>query len=121
MAQVLTETVAAVRRNEVRTPANLPVDRAPYTTLQSRIQAQLQIKQVAERERFARLINHSMKSAGGAHTLLADTGMELLLRASKSVPRLGGRILHTAMRLDVPKGLNHLPDELPQQAATELR
>jgi len=97
------------------------LERAPYTALNSRIQVRLQIKPIVERERFAQMINHSMKSAGCAQTLLADTGMELLRQASKGVPRQAGRILHTAIRLAVPKGLNHLPDELVQQAISELQ
>lgn len=58
---------------------------------------------------------------GLAQTLLADSGMEVLRQASKSLPRQAGRILRTAMRLAVPKALNHLPDELLQQAIEELR
>ena len=61
------------------------------------------------------------KTAGCQHTLLADSGMEVLRQASKGLPRIAGRILHTAMRLAVPKGLNHLPDDLLQQAIEELR
>jgi MSHA biogenesis protein MshM len=34
---------------------------------------------------------------------------------------LAGRILKTAMRMAVPKGLNHLPDDLLQQAIEALR
>jgi hypothetical protein len=40
-------------------------------------------------------------------------------KASKG--RQAGRILCTAMRLAVPKGLNHLPDEIVQQAIAELQ
>jgi len=41
--------------------------------------------------------------------------MEILRLASKGLPRQASRILFTAMRLAVLKGLNHLPDELLQQ------
>ena len=70
---------------------------------------------------FQLLIAHALKTAGCQHTLLADSGMELLRQASKGLPRQAGRILSTAMRLAVPKGLNHLPDELLQQAIAELQ
>ena len=65
--------------------------------------------------------NIRLKTAGCQHTLLADSGLELLRQASKGLPRQAGRILQTAMRLAVPKGLNHLPDDLLQQAIEELR
>jgi len=97
------------------------LERAPYAALHSRIQVRIQIKPVVERERFVQLIQHSLKSAGSQHTLLADSGMVLLRLASKGLPRQAGRILRTAMRLAVPKGLNHLPDEILQQAIGELQ
>ena len=95
--------------------------RAPYAALSSRIRVQVQIKPIMERERFAALVRHALKAAGAQHTLLADSGMELLRQASRGYPRKAGHILQTAMRLAVPKGLNHLPDELLQQAIEEAR
>jgi MSHA biogenesis protein MshM len=97
------------------------LERAPYAALYGRIQVRVHLKPVFERERFALLIGHALKTAGCAHTLLADSGMEVLRQASKGLPRQAGRILRTAMRLAVPKGLNYLPDDLLQQAIEELR
>ena len=97
------------------------LERAPYAALHSRIQVHVQLKPVLERERFALLIAHALKSAGCQHNLLADTGLEILRQASKGLPRQAGRILCTAMRVAMPKGLNHLPDELLQQAISELQ
>ena len=74
-----------------------------------------------ECERFVLLIQHALKTAGCQHTLLVHAGMDLLRQASKGLLRQAGRILCTAMRLAVPKGLNHLPDDLVQQAIAELR
>ncbi|OIQ92246.1 hypothetical protein GALL_258420 [mine drainage metagenome] len=97
------------------------LERAPYAALYSRIQVRVQIKPVVERERFALLIQHALKSSGCQHTLLADSGMEVLRQASKGLPRQAGRILRTAMRLAVPKGFNHIPDDLLHQAIAELQ
>jgi len=97
------------------------LDRAPYAPLAGRIQVRAQLKPVIERERFAQLIHHGLQAAGCQHTLLADSGLELLRHASGGLPRQAGRILRAALRLAVPKGLNHLPDDLIQQAVEELR
>jgi len=97
------------------------LDRPPYAALQSRIQVRVRLKPVIERERFQSLILHALKSAGCQQTLLADSGMELLRQASKGLPRQAGRILCTAMRLAMPRALNHLPDEIVQQAIGELQ
>jgi len=97
------------------------LERAPYAALAGRIQVRMHLKPVLERERFAALVQHALKEAGCQHTLLADSGMELLRQASQGLPRQAGRLLRATMRLAVPKGLNHLPDELLQQAIEELR
>ena len=97
------------------------LERTPYAALASRIQVRVRLNAVLERERFALLIAHALKSAGCQQTLMADSGLEILRQASKGLPRQAGRILCTAMRLAVPKGLNHLPDELLQQAIGELQ
>ena len=97
------------------------LDRAPYAALASRIQVRLRLKPIIERERFHSLVSQAFKQAGAQHTLLSDSGLELLRQAYRGLPRHAGRILKTSLQLALPKGLNHLPDELIQQAIEELR
>lgn len=97
------------------------LDRLPYAALASRIQVRVQLDPIVERERFEALITHALQAAGCTHSLLSDSGMELLRQASQGLPRYAGRLLKAAMQLAVPKGLNHLPDELLQQAMEELK
>ena len=94
--------------------------RAPYAALASRIQVRLNLKPIVERERFGPLIEHAFRHAGAQHTLLSDSGLELLRQASQGLPRKTGSILKTSMQLAMARGLNHLPDELIQQAIEEL-
>jgi MSHA biogenesis protein MshM len=94
--------------------------RAPYAALASRIQVRLNLKPIVERERFNPLIEHAFRHAGTQHTLLSDSGLELLRQASQGLPRKAGSILKTSMQLAMAKGLNHLPDEIIQQAIEEL-
>jgi type II secretory pathway predicted ATPase ExeA len=97
------------------------LNRTAYAALAGRIQIRLQLLPIAERERFTELITHALKAVGCQHTLLADSGMELLRHASQGLPRQAGRILKNTMQLAYTKGLNHLPDELLQQAIESLR
>ena len=97
------------------------LERAPYTALAGRFQVRVQLKPIIERERFKNLIEHTFRQAGAQQTLMSDSGIELLRQASRGLPRQAGHILKTSMRLAVPKGLNHLPDELIQQAIEEVR
>ena len=93
------------------------MERAPYAALAGRIQVRMHRKPVLERERFAARVQHAFKEVRYQHTLLADSGMELLRLAAQGLPRHAGRLL----RLAVPKGLNPLPNELLQQAIEALR
>jgi type II secretory pathway predicted ATPase ExeA len=96
------------------------LERAPYAALASRIQVRLHLRPITNRERFNQLVTHAFRQAGAQQTLLSDSGLELVRQASQGLPRQAGRILKTSLRLAVPKGLNHLPDELIQQAIEEL-
>ena len=92
----------------------------PPDSCNGRIQLRLSLGPIVERERFASLIEHAFRRAGAQHTLLSDSGLELLRQASQGLPRKAGTILKTSMQLAMVKGLNHLPDELIQQAIEEL-
>jgi type II secretory pathway predicted ATPase ExeA len=96
------------------------LDRAPYAALASRIQARVQLRPITDRDRFKALIEHALNQAGVRHTLFSDSGLELLRQASQGLPRQAGRLIKLAMQLAVPKGLNHLPDDLIQQAIEEI-
>lgn len=97
------------------------LERAPYVALNGRLSARVHLAPILERERFAKLVAHGLQSAGCKHTLLTDSGLEILRQASRGNPRQASRILNTALHLALPRGLNHLPDELLQQAIEELR
>lgn len=97
------------------------LERAPYVALNGRLSARVHLAPILERERFAKLVAHGLQSAGCKHTLLTDSGLEILRQASRGNPRQASRILNTALHLAVPRGLNHLPDDLLQQAIEELR
>ena len=95
--------------------------RAPFAALASRFHLRMQFAPIVERERFANLIRHALRTAGCQHTLLSDSGMEMLRQASQGTPRKASLILKTAMQLAVPKGLNHLPDDLLKEAIEVLQ
>ncbi len=97
------------------------LSRAPYAALNSRIQVRFRMQAINEHERFAALINHAFKEAGCEQKLLSDTGIDLLRQATQGNPRQASMVIKHAMCLAVPKGINHLPDDLVQQAITELR
>lgn len=97
------------------------LSRAPYAALNSRIQVRIRMHAIAEGDRFADLIQHAFKDAGCQQQLLSDSGIEMLRQAAQGNPRQAGLVIKQAMLLAVPKGLNHLPDDLVQQAIKDIR
>lgn len=96
------------------------VDRVAYAALSSRIYFRCQIQPITDRAAFAQLIDHAFKGAGCQTTLLSESGMEIIRIASHGRPRNVHRILTSTMQLAMQKKLNHLPDELIQEAISLL-
>lgn len=97
------------------------LDRALYEPMTSRIQVRAHLDPIDRRECFQALIEHALTQVGCTQRLLSDSGLEILRQASGGRPRHAGQILRTAMKLAVPKGLSHLPDDLVQEAIEVLR
>jgi MSHA biogenesis protein MshM len=106
----------------VSTPGLLrTIDKAHNAAIASRVHVRVGFKPVIDSAQFRALIEHAFKVVGCSQTLLSDSGFEMLRQASGGKPRQAGQILKAALRLAVPKGLNHLPDELIEEAIGILR
>lgn len=97
------------------------LSRSPYAALNSRIQVRIHMQAITEHEQFTALLNHAFKEAGCQQQLLSDSGIDMLRQAAQGNPRQAGSVIKHAMCLAVPKGLNHLPDDLIEHAIKELR
>lgn len=97
------------------------LDRPNNAALASRIQARYTIQPVNDRDEFKQLLLHGFTEAGCNHTLLSDSCIELIRMASKGNPRQVHRIVVTSMQLATDKKLNHLPDDLVNEAIEILK
>jgi len=97
------------------------IDRSINRALASRIQARIELKPVFEYEAFKQLIMHGFSQAGCTHSLLSDSGIELIRMASKGNPRLAHQTIVTALRLACDKNITHLPDDIVNQAIAILK
>nr|VFJ68211.1 MAG: AAA domain-containing protein [Candidatus Kentron sp. DK] len=100
--------------------ANL-LQRAPYAALKSRLQASVRLEPTLDRERFRQLIEHAFEQAGCTHNLLSDSGFERLRQASRGIPRHAGNLIKRSLQIAANKGINHIPDDILEQAMEELR
>ncbi len=97
------------------------LDRAPYAALRSRIQVRATLQAFHDPTSFQALVDHAFKVVGCCQRLMSDSGIELLRQASQGKPRQAGQIIKVALRLAAEKGLNHLPDDLIEEAVEVLR
>lgn len=92
------------------------LNRAPYAALSSRIQMKEKLEPVFEQERFSQLIEQGFKDAGATQQLISDPGIELLRMASKGKPRIASQLIQNALQLATEKKINHLPDDVINEA-----
>jgi MSHA biogenesis protein MshM len=97
------------------------VGRPANSALTSRIQARYELKPIIEREAFTQLINHGFQEAGCAHQLLSESGIELIRMSSQGNPRLAHQLIVASLRLATDKKINHLPDDIVQEAIAILK
>jgi MSHA biogenesis protein MshM len=90
------------------------------SALASRISARCELKPIVEREAFEQLLMHGFEAAGCTHKLLSDSGCELLRMSSQGNPRKAHQLIVTSLRLATDKKINHLPDDIIQEAITIL-
>ena len=74
-----------------------------------------------EQKRFIQLIDQGFKEAGAIQRLLSDPGIELLRMASKGKPRIASQLIQNALQLAAEKKINHLPDDVINEAIDIFR
>jgi MSHA biogenesis protein MshM len=109
-------TVWLVGHPELAREIGRPINSA----LASRIQARYELKPIVEREAFEKLLTHGFAEAGCTHKLLSDSGIELIRMASQGNPRRAHQLIVTALRIATDKKINHLPDDILQEAIAML-
>jgi type II secretory pathway predicted ATPase ExeA len=110
-------TVWLVGHPELARDIDRPINRA----LASRLQARVELKPILDREAFKQLLTHGFTQAGCTHNMLSDSGIELLRMASKGNPRQAHQLIVTALRLACDKKINHLPDDIINEAIMVLK
>lgn len=92
-----------------------------HAALASRIHVRCELKPLIDREAFRSLIQHGFNQAGLTTHIVSDSGIELIRMASQGNPRKAHQIIVTAMRLAADNQLNHLPDDVGQNAITMFK
>lgn len=92
------------------------LNRAPYAALSSRIQIKEKLEPVFEQTRFTQMVAQGFKDAGATQRMISEPGIELLRMASKGKPRIASQLILNALQLATEKKINHLPDDVINEA-----
>jgi len=97
------------------------IGRPTNAALASRIQARYELRPIIDREAFTQLLVHGFTEAGCTHHLLSESAIELIRMSSQGNPRRAHQIIVTSLRLATDKKINHLPDDIVQEAIVILK
>ena len=75
------------------------LEMAQHAPLAMRVAAQVHLEPLCDRDAFGAFILQGLEAVGATEKILADPAMELLLRASRGVPRVASKLLCAALRL----------------------
>lgn len=70
-----------------------------HAPLAMRVAAQVHLEPLTDRDTFGAFIAQGLEAVGATEKILADPAMELLLRASRGLPRVASKLLCAALRL----------------------
>ena len=90
-----------------------------HAPLALRIAAQVHLEPF-DRDTLLALVDHGLKAVGATSTLLSDPARDLLVRASRGVPRIASRLLRAALRRAHEQDQAFLDDQLMAQAIDEI-
>jgi type II secretory pathway predicted ATPase ExeA len=70
-----------------------------HAPLAMRVAAQVHLEPFTDREAFATFISKGLEAVGATEKILSDPALEMLLRASRGLPRVASKILRAALLL----------------------
>jgi type II secretory pathway predicted ATPase ExeA len=84
-----------------------------------RVAAQVNLEPFTERDAFAALVSQGLAAVGATDKLLSDPAMEMLLRASRGLPRIASMLLRSALQIAHERDQSFVDDQVLQAAIDE--
>lgn len=92
-----------------------------YSAFTSRMLFQFSWQAIDELEAFSKYVIQAFKNAGKQESIISQSGMQMLHMASKGKLRHAHRIMTISLHTAAMKNLNHLPDDVIQNAIEEIQ
>ena len=97
-------------------PLRRHLEMQQHAPLAMRVAAQVHLEPFTDRDAFAAFVNHGLKAVGAGEKILADPAMELLLRASRGLPRAASKILRAALILAHEREQSFVDEHILEEA-----
>lgn len=90
-----------------------------HAPLAMRVAAQVHLEPFTDRAAFAAFVTKALEAAGASEKILADPAMELLLRASRGLPRVTSKILRAALSLAHERDQSFVDEHILEEAVDD--
>ncbi|MFQ5601583.1 MAG: ExeA family protein [Candidatus Krumholzibacteriia bacterium] len=101
-------------------PLRRHLEMQQHAPLAMRVAAQVHLEPLTEREVFDSFIREGLEAVGASEKILADPAMELLLRASRGVPRIASKVLRAALRIAHERDQGFVDEHILEDAIEDV-
>ena len=91
-----------------------------HAPLAMRVAAHVHLEPFTERSAFAAFITQALAAVGASEKILADPAMELLLRASRGLPRVASKLLRAALTLAHERNQSFVDEHILGEAVDDV-
>jgi len=99
---------------------NAYINRSAYSSLTSRLLFHFDWEALDDFEAFSQFIQTAFQNAGKQEAIISKSGLQLIHMASKGRLRYVHKIITRCLQLAASQNINHLPDDIIQNALDEL-
>ncbi|MCP4872204.1 MAG: AAA family ATPase [Proteobacteria bacterium] len=96
------------------------LEMAQHAPLAMRVAAQVHLEPLTDRDSFGAFILQGLEAVGATEKILSDPAMELLLRASRGLPRVASQLLREALRLAHERDQNFVDEHVLEAAIDDV-
>jgi MSHA biogenesis protein MshM len=91
-----------------------------HAALAMRVAVQVHLEPFSDRAAFAAFITGSLEAVGATEKIVADPAMEMLLRASRGLPRVASKLLRTALLRAHDRDQGFVDEHILEETIDEL-
>jgi type II secretory pathway predicted ATPase ExeA len=101
-------------------PLRRHLEMQQHAPLAMRVAAHVHLEPITDRGTFEAFVSHGLEAVGATDKILADPALEMLLRASRGLPRVVSKLLRAALRLAHEREQKFVDEHILEDAIDEV-